>query len=235
MSPRPMLKSIWTKMPKIPKGVCAGARTSGRACHRRRNTMVCLPCRQLKHTHGKPDSQSCLEFPLEKFRAKFHPSAIQMLALFHGMLLVTWISLSASPTLLPAWHSPSVKHNTHFSQPNPSFCQRTAACPGMQGVARESQACSGLSSVPLSLSPSGCTHWSISISHGAFSAKPEHGKEEKTSPGAVVQQLDWPLNLSILNLIHMHYSTFYLPQKVTNTCQPLFLFFQIQADAHCKY
>lgn len=120
MSPHPMLKSIWTKMPKIPKGVCAGARTSGRACHRRRNKMVCLPCRQLKHTHGKPDSHSCLDFPLEKLRPKFHPSTIQMLALFHGMLLVARISLSASPTLLPAWHSPSVKHNTHFSQPNPS-------------------------------------------------------------------------------------------------------------------
>lgn len=81
--------------------------------------MVCLPCRQLKHTHGKPDSQSCLEFPLQKFRPKFHPSTIQMLALFLGMLLVAQISLSASPTLLPARHSPSVKHNTHFSQPNP--------------------------------------------------------------------------------------------------------------------
>lgn len=33
----------------------------------------------------------------------------------------------------------------------------------------------------------------------------------------------------------MHYSTFCLPQKVTNTCQPLFLFFQIQADAHSQY
>lgn len=149
MSLRRMLKSIWTKMPKIPKGVCAGARTSGRACHRRRNKMVCLPCRQLKHTHGKPDSQSCLEFPLEKFRPKFHPSTIQMLALFHGMLLVAQINLSAFPTLLPAWHSPSVKHNQHFP-PHPippNTSQRTAGCPLMQRGTRESQACTGLSSV----------------------------------------------------------------------------------------
>lgn len=76
--------------------------------------MVCLPCRQLKHTHGKPDSQPCLEFPLEKFRPKFHPCTIQTLALFHGMLLVAQINLSAFPTPLPAWHSPPVKHNQHF-------------------------------------------------------------------------------------------------------------------------
>lgn len=151
--------------------------------------MVCLPCRQLKHTHGKPDCQSCLEFPLEKFRPKFHPSTIQTLALFHGMLLVARISLSAFPTLLPAWHSPP-SNITHTS-PNPippNFCRRTAGCPWMQGVARESQACAGLSSVPLSLSPSECTHWSISISHGAFSAEPagpltrERGKEVETLP-----------------------------------------------------
>jgi len=77
--------------------------------------MVCLPCRQLKHTHGKPDSHSCLEFPLEKFRPKFHPSTIQMLALFHGMLFVAQINLPAFPALLPAWHSPSIiKNNQHF-------------------------------------------------------------------------------------------------------------------------
>lgn len=151
--------------------------------------MVCLSCRQLKHTHGKPDSQSCLEFPLEKFRPKFHPSTTQMLALFHGMLLVAQISLSAFPTLLPAWHGPSVKHNTHFSHPTPpTFCRRTAGCLWVLRAARESQACAGLSPVPLSLSPSECTHCSISISHGAFRAKPagplprERGKEVENLP-----------------------------------------------------
>lgn len=139
MSLRRMLKSIWTKMPKIPKGVCAGARTSGRACHRRRNKMVCLPCRQLKHTHGKPDSHSCLEFPLDKFRPKFHPSIIQTLALFHGMLLVAQTNFPAFPTLLPAWHSPSIRHNQRF--PPPNTAQSTAGAKGDHRVPKHVLVC----------------------------------------------------------------------------------------------
>lgn len=123
MSLRHMLKSIWTKMPKIPKGVCAGARTSGRACHRRRNKMVCLPCRQLTHAHGKPDSQSCLEFPLEKFRPKFHPRPVQTLALFHGMLLVARINLSASPTLHHLGKAPLENITNTFPPPDSSQCR----------------------------------------------------------------------------------------------------------------
>lgn len=143
--------------------------------------MVCLPCRQLKHTHGKPDSHSCLEFPLEKFRPKFHPTTIQMLALFHGMLLVARISLSASPTICHPGTAPL--SNTAHTSPSPvppNFCQRSAGCPW---IARESQACSGLSSVPLSLSPSGCAHWSISISHGAFSARPVGSSQQRAWEG----------------------------------------------------
>lgn len=144
--------------------------------------MVCLPCRQLKHTHGKPDSQSCLEFPLEKFRPKFHPSIIQMLALFHGMLLVAQINLTAFPTLLPAWHSPSVKHNQHFPAlppppPHPPSsshhwsknCWLPFDAGGNQRVPSMYWS---IFCPPLSLSPSECMHWSISISHGAFSANP---------------------------------------------------------------
>lgn len=139
--------------------------------------MVCLPCRQLKHTHGKPDSQSCLEFPLEKFRPKFHPSIIQMLALFHGMLLVAQINLTAFPTLLPAWHSPSVKHNQHFPAlppppPTPpvppTTGQRTAGCPLMQGVTRESQTCTGLSSVL----PCPSVHLNVCTGPSAFHTVP---------------------------------------------------------------
>lgn len=85
---------------------------------------------------------------------------------------------------------------------------------------------------PLSLSPSECMHWSISISHGAFRANPagrlikQLGREVHTGGepplGTVLQQLDWALNLRIVDLIHTHYSIFCFPQKVTNTCQPLF-------------
>lgn len=126
----------------------------------------------VKHSHGKPDSQSCLEFPLEKFRHKSHPSLTPMLALFHGMLLVAQINLPAFPTLLPAWHSPYT-HITHtFPHPMPlSTGQRTAGCPLVQRVARESPAWSVVCP-PRSLSPSECLHWSISSSRGAFSANP---------------------------------------------------------------
>lgn len=48
------------------------------------------------------------------------PVPFRRLLFSMACLLVARISLSASPTLLPAWHSPSVKRNTHFSQPNPS-------------------------------------------------------------------------------------------------------------------
>lgn len=130
--------------------------------------MVCLPCRQLKYTHGKPDSQSCLEFPLEKLRPKFHPSIIQMLALFHGMLLVAQINLSAFLTLLPAWHSPSIKNNQHFPHPvAPDTGHRTAGCP-LQRVTRESHACTGLSSVP----PCPSVHLNVRTGPSAFHVVP---------------------------------------------------------------
>lgn len=153
-------------MPKIPKGVCAGARTSGRACHRRRNKMVCLPCRQLKHTHGKPDSHSCLEFPLEKFRPKFHPSTIQMLALFHGMLFVAQINLPAFPALLPAWHSPSIiKNNQHFpSQLLPVLVREPLAahwCKGHLESPKHVQVCLLSSVVPQSI-------WMYALIHQRF-------------------------------------------------------------------
>lgn len=82
--------------------------------------MVCLPCRQLKHTHGKPDSQSCLEFPLENSDLNSIP--VPFRCLLFSMACYLWLGfpLSASPSLLPPWHSPSVKHNTLFSQPSPS-------------------------------------------------------------------------------------------------------------------
>lgn len=85
---------------------------------------------------------------------------------------------------------------------------------------------------PLSLSPSECMHWSISVSHGAFSTNPAGSftsSERRCthmvscSWGTVLQQLDWTLNWQILNLIHMHHSVFFfLQKKVTNTFQPLF-------------
>lgn len=40
----------------------------------------------------------------------------------------------------------------------------------------------------------------------------------------MLRQLDWTLNLQILNFIHVHYSILCFPQKVTNTFQPLFFF-----------
>lgn len=40
----------------------------------------------------------------------------------------------------------------------------------------------------------------------------------------MLRQLDWTLNLRILNFIHVHYSILCFPQKVTNTFQPLFFF-----------
>lgn len=131
--------------------------------------MVCLPCRQLKYTHGKPGSQSCLEFPLEKFRPKLHPSIIQMLAVLHGMLLVAQINLSAFLALLPAWHSPSIKNNQHFPHPfAPNTGHRTAGCPLMRRVTRESQACIGLSS----LLPCPSVHLNVRTGPSAFHMVP---------------------------------------------------------------
>lgn len=136
--------------------------------------MVCLPCRQFKHTHGKPDTHSCLEFPLEKFRPKFHPSIIQTLALFHGMLLVAQINLPAFPALLPAWHSPSINKITSTSPPSSSQCwsENRWLPVDAKGTWRVPSMCRSVLCPPLSLSPSECMHWSISISHGAFSTNP---------------------------------------------------------------
>lgn len=134
--------------------------------------MVCLPCRQLTHAHGKPDSQSCLEFPLEKFRPKFHPHPVQTLALFHGMLLVARINLSASPTLHHLGKAPLENITNTFPHPiPPSAGQRTAGCPS-QRVTRVPRMSWSVSCSPLSIGPSECVPWSLSMSHGAFSTDP---------------------------------------------------------------
>lgn len=181
MSPRPMLKSIWTKMPKIPKGVCAGARTSGRACHRRRNKMVCLPCRQLKHTM---ESQTpTLVWSSHLKNSDLNSMPVPFRCLLFSMACYLWLGFPYQP--LPLFCQPGTAPLSNITHTAPSpippnFCQRSAGCPW---VARESQACSGLSSVPLSLSPSGCAHWSISISHGAFSAEPAGSSHQRAWEG----------------------------------------------------
>lgn len=152
--------------------------------------MVCLPCRQLKHTHGKPDSQSCLEFPLENSDLNSIP--VPFRCLLFSMACYLWLGFPYQPLPLFCHLGTAPLSNITHSSPNPvppNFYQRTAGCPWMQGVARDSQACSGLSSVPLSLSPPGCTHWSLSISHGAFSAKPAGPLSRE--PGKEVENLPW--------------------------------------------
>lgn len=136
--------------------------------------MVCLPCGQLTHAHGKPDSQSCLEFPLEKFRPKFHPSPVQTLALFHGMLLVARINLSASPTLHHLGKAPLENITNTFPPPDSSHrrsknCWLPFGAKGNQRVPRMSWS---VCCPPLSLGPSERVPWSLSMSHGAFSADP---------------------------------------------------------------
>lgn len=111
--------------------------------------------------------------------------------LLFSMACYLWLGFPYQPLPLLCQPGTAPLSNTTHTSPNPippNFCQRTAGCPRMQGGARESQACAGLSCVPLSLSPSECAHWSISISHGAFSAKPaapltrERGKEVENLP-----------------------------------------------------
>lgn len=103
--------------------------------------------------------------------------------LLFPMACYLWLRFPYQP--LPLFCQPgtaplsNVTHTSPSPVP-PNFCQRSAGCPG---IATESQACSGLSCVPLSLSPSGCAHWSISISHGAFSARPAGSSQQRAWEG----------------------------------------------------
>lgn len=110
MSQHPMSKSIWTKMPKIPKGVCAGARSWGELVTEGETNGLFTPqavqIRPYKQTPGLGRSQH-----LKKLKSKFHPDITQPLALFYGMLLVAQTNLLTFPIVLPTGHCPSVEHN----------------------------------------------------------------------------------------------------------------------------
>lgn len=121
MSQHPMSKSIWTKMPKIPKGVCAGARSWGELVTEGETNGLFTPqavqIRPYKQTPGLGWSQH-----LKKLKSKFHPDITQPLALFYGMLLVAQTNLLTFPIVLPTGHCPSVEHNqqTPPAPPPPS-------------------------------------------------------------------------------------------------------------------
>jgi len=130
--------------------------------------MVCLPCRQLKHTPGKPDSSLVWSSHLKNSDLNSIPVSFR--CLLFSMACCSWLRLTYSLSHPAAsLAQPLRKTQPTFPPPSSSDAdQRTAGCPSMQRVTRESQACAGLSSVL----PCPSVHLNVCAGPSAFHTVP---------------------------------------------------------------